>query len=578
MAPSVDPALSDLHWLTQVGLERGANLLTAGELVVCHRLLALAGDAGNLYARLSNRVPTLFRIAALDVASVRDAAAAAAELIQRGLADTLAPWSLRGPQHTVRELAALARRYGVLASGRKAELVQRIAPFAPGYEPGWIRIRHRPLVQRLERWALMQAHADRSTLVVERLGVVRWPRYTPTVQGALHRNRAALRAWERALHARDIHDILRALRTGAAAAPGGLDRRRALRRIVRQHARGLERAGEPFAAAALYARLVEDGHERLPRIAVRWARSLEALDDAPGAIALLRRARRRATACAIVQRSEQLAIGRAGRRLAARLRCGWAPQAPLRTAPVRAVRLAQHSPPQGRPRWRSDAQTSPPQTVEQALCTLLAGLGRVAVHGEARPWRTLFALLFADCYFLPIAGALPGRFLSGPTDLGTPAFVASRQPAIRGVWRRLEQEDPASIIRAAHDRWAGCRLTGACWDVNVELLASLATDLGPQGLRAILEPLLAGGPRAAAGLPDLVILSGPAVRLPHAIPRTVPPTLVLAEVKGPQDTLRDTQRVWADRLLQAGVAAELWQVSALPYTPTRVTNVPDRAV
>jgi hypothetical protein len=41
---------------------------------------------------------------------------------------------------------------------------------------------------------------------------------------------------------------------------------------------------------------------------------------------------------------------------------------------------------------------------------------------------------------------------------------------------------------------------------------------------------------------------------------------VLAEVKGPGDTLRDAQAVWLDLLLQAGAPAELWTVERAPIS------------
>jgi hypothetical protein len=36
--------------------------------------------------------------------------------------------------------------------------------------------------------------------------------------------------------------------------------------------------------------------------------------------------------------------------------------------------------------------------------------------------------------------------------------------------------------------------------------------------------------------------------------------MLLAEVKGPGDSLRDEQRVWMHRLLELGVPTEVWKV------------------
>jgi hypothetical protein len=61
-----------------------------------------------------------------------------------------------------------------------------------------------------------------------------------------------------------------------------------------------------------------------------------------------------------------------------------------------------------------------------------------------------------------------------------------------------------------------------------------------------------------------VVLPGPEARLPDAHPARLPAGLVLAEVKGTGDVLRDEQLVWQDRLLRAGVAVEVWSVAPHP--------------
>jgi hypothetical protein len=81
-------------------------------------------------------------------------------------------------------------------------------------------------------------------------------------------------------------------------------------------------------------------------------------------------------------------------------------------------------------------------------------------------------------------------------------------------------------------------------------------------LAAVLETLLHHGPHATAGLPDLIVWPGPAIGIAGAYPHKLGPGLVLAEVKGPGDAVRDEQLVWHDRLMRAGAAVELWHVGA----------------
>jgi hypothetical protein len=436
--------------------------------------------------------------------------------------------------------------------------VQRLAAW-PGWDRGpWLRIRHRGLVRRLERWALLDAFADRRTLVIDRLGVVRWPTYTCTAGTGLHRDRRALSAWERLLRPLDAEEALAALVAGTARAPGRLDLRRLLAELVRERARALERV-DPAAAAELYARLDATGAVPSGRIAVRWARAVERAGRAAEALAVLRRARQ-----GPARPSEQVAIGRAGRRLARALRTGFAPAPPLAPPRIRSLRLEPADPHRGRPRWTT---AHGPQHVERAVGTWLAELGRRAIRAEAAPWATLFALLCAELYFLPVDGALPVPYLPGPLDLGTPRFRAARADACRALLDDLRAGAGPERIRAAWPRWEGLRLAGARWDsADAEVLATLAEGIGPAGLCALVGALLDHGPRAAAGLPDLVVLPGPEIRLPDALPARVGPGLLLVEIKGPTDALRDEQLVWHDRLTRAQAPIEVWEVGPPPQS------------
>ena len=76
----------------------------------------------------------------------------------------------------------------------------------------------------------------------------------------------------------------------------------------------------------------------------------------------------------------------------------------------------------------------------------------------------------------------------------------------------------------------------------------------------MLGRLAREGWRARRGLPDLLILPGPEVRLCQAEPADLGSGLLLAEVKGPGDQVRDAQAAWFDALLTAGAPVELWKI------------------
>jgi len=184
--------------------------------------------------------------------------------------------------------------------------------------------------------------------------------------------------------------------------------------------------------------------------------------------------------------------------------------------------------------------------------------GRRVVACEGAWIRSLLVLLLGEILFLPVPGALPVPRLPGPLDLGTPAFAARRARAVFALLEAVDRGEAPHRIRAAGARWEGVLVRGYSRP-DPEGLAATAEALGPAGVRALVTPLLQRGFRAAAGLPDLIVLGGPSVRL-DAHPSRLPPGPRFVEVKGPGDTLREGQRVWIDRLLRAGLPVEVWRV------------------
>lgn len=558
-----DPAIDDLGELVQLGLARGARLLSAGERAIAARILDLTaertasgGEAASLFARLSGRKRRCFHLPSLEVAHVPDVAAAAEALCRRGLADRLVPWTVRAEHVPKVVLAEVCRRNGLAVGGRKPELVARVRGLTGWIDGGWLRVLHQALIARLERFALLRAHADRSTLVVARIGVVRWPAYRPTAGSGLFRDRRALRAWEGLLVGEVGADrALEALRDGRGRGPAGLDLEPGLARIVR-HAADAAVRSEPARAEAWYRELAERGWARRGKIAVRWARAAELSGRRADALAILAGARADALP------SEHEAIGRAGRRLGRVGGVGIPPEAPLSRPIRREVRLAPAAGDGSRPLWSS---SSGPVTIEAAVASALADLGRRAIHAEGAPFATLCALLCAELWFLPVRGALPVPFLAGPLDLGTPAFRAARAAEVDVLLGQIAQGLGPERVRAADPVWRGVRLAGARWEsADPDTLVALAEGLGPGGLQALVEAVIARGPRAMVGMPDLAVLPGPAVRIAGAHPARLGEGFVLVEVKGPTDAPRDEQRVWHDRLSRAGAPIELWEVSPPP--------------
>lgn len=566
-----DFARRDLALALDVVLARDHALLSAGEGLVARAWRALSEPASSLYARLFSRRPRIFWIEELQYKEVPDLPAAAAELVAAGFAwdaAALAPASALAEAHTVAGLQKAALALGRPRSGNRAELLARLsdAEARPALVRPGLWLRHRGLFRRFARLYLHEHDGDLSRLVVGRLGLVQPPPYTPTGGEGLFPCRRDLLAYEDALRQRaeaETWDAERWVSEGLAAAarveatPMAPDwrfrfsARRFDEGIALSAARLLERAEQPVLAESIYSRLLGAGIREAGEAAQRHALTLEALGRHDEA------ARRCAALRSEVDPASARAIDRTGRRLARKARLPWSPLPPLTSPAERTLRLPAAAHIGNRPGWSSGGAA---HTVEGALAASVRALGREVHHGENELWSSLFGVLFRSVLFLPVPGMLPTPLLTGPLDLGTPGFYARRRDAIEALLAALAAGEGPDRVRAESDSF-GLAISGVRWDrFNIELLAAVAKGVGPRALAALMRVFAEDWRGSHRGLPDLVILPGPEASLPDALPASLSPELVLAEVKGPTDSLRDSQRVWFDRLLALGLRVELWWV------------------
>ncbi|MFN7145652.1 MAG: VRR-NUC domain-containing protein, partial [Myxococcota bacterium] len=530
IAPSPHPG-ADLAEVVEGALVREGHLFTTGEVVALRALLAVGAPARELWARLSLRTggggegPPVFRVAALRYDL--DVVGAVAELAEAGLAHVRLPDDRCLPAFDVPALKHACARLGMPIGGTRTALVERLRGKRWVDEPV-VMLAHTELVRRCELLWFQSPYVDRTTLVIERLGQLRWPTYAPTGGPGLFPDRAALRTYERA-------------RAGAWRDPG---------EPLRLALAGRPEVGLSPWRRALEAVLAEDPDaDVLGRLAgagapVRhaWALRLEKEGRRREALAVCAGEADDATA---------VALERTGKRLARALGVGWAPRPPLRLAPTRRLRLVPGPREGARPTWVVGDTALP---VEAAVLRLLAEAGRVALHAENWLWTSLYALVFRDLYFLPVPGMLPTARRDGPLDVGTPGFHARRREAVEARLAALAEEGPSRFAAG----WTGERLAGLyAGDVVSRWCASIPGKTAA----AVLGRLAREGWAAARGLPDLYIFPGAATRVEGGIPARVEDRDLLAEIKGPTDTLRDEQRLWHAWLLDRGIPVELWEVA-----------------
>jgi hypothetical protein len=295
---------------------------------------------------------------------------------------------------------------------------------------------------------------------------------------------------------------------------------------------------------------------RGPNPARGWttARLLEQLGRPQEAFEALERASR---ACPL---EDQPRLEATGRRLARALRRAWRPLPPLLAPPTRTVHLKAAAGDGHRRRFAIDGTEVP---VEEALCRLLSQLGRRALPAEGPLWAELGMLLLSDLCFLPVPDALPLPYLSAPLDFGRPGFLERRAAAWAELQAALLAGDAPALAASALARRRGERIRGVGWSLREDDVQRALSAVPGAFLIALTSRLAEGGLRAAAGLPDLLLLPGDPVRLP-GFPAALGRGVVLVEAKSEGDQVRPAQAAWHHRLLANGVACEVWRVVAAP--------------
>ena len=538
VSPSPFPG-QDLKLVLEGALGSEGHLLTAGEIVVVKSILSLPEAALELCARLASRRPRVFRVSELRYAG--DVPAQVQQLLTLGLAHGQVPDDRCIAAFTVDELRIACRRIGHDHRGSRAVLEARLLGQRWVNEPVLL-LAHRRLLRRIEVLFFQTPHVTRQDLVLDRIGVARWAIYTPTGGPGLFPNRAAWARWERArLRAwlpGDLDGIL-------ARGPSG-DVLDPWKYAVEGRLAELEDAPPATRAAALKLLLLQGAAVRIP-----LARALEQAGDLLGALDVVLAGQGNRT-------GDGLACARTARRLSRALRRSIAP-VPLKEARVRSIVVAggAASGVGARPLWPAGGGDN--VVIEKAAIRWLSALGRSAIHAEQSPWVGLYALLFADLYFLPVPNMLPTAFRTGPVDVGTPAFYVRLRDAI--------EDRLASVLRFGIQDYIlgeeGLRLSGL-WDSPGSRF--LAEHAPPHMIVCIVGRLAREGWGVAAGLPDLFVVCGKGQRLEledppvSALPAKLPESAFLAEIKGPTDSLRDEQRIWLDVLVESGIHVELWEL------------------
>jgi Fanconi-associated nuclease 1-like protein/VRR-NUC domain-containing protein/Fanconi anemia protein nuclease-like protein len=162
----------------------------------------------------------------------------------------------------------------------------------------------------------------------------------------------------------------------------------------------------------------------------------------------------------------------------------------------------------------------------------------------------LFGLAFWEQIFAPVPGAFHNPFQGIPTDMYSPDFRARRQPAREARMAQLRAEGIEPLLQEAYTRYASFQCRWVDWRRCDAALLMTATRVIPDAhLLAVWERMLFDPRENRRGFPDLIALGEDTG------------DYCLIEVKGPGDTLQESQKRWLRFFARQGIPATVAWVS-----------------
>ncbi|SGY40154.1 BQ5605_C003g02330 [Microbotryum silenes-dioicae] len=190
-------------------------------------------------------------------------------------------------------------------------------------------------------------------------------------------------------------------------------------------------------------------------------------------------------------------------------------------------------------------------SVEDLVLEQYGKEGWKGYHSENGILSTIFTLCFWDIIFADVNGAFETEYQSAPLDLRSDAFSIVRRQMIDARLTAIENGGAVKLLTEVDDR----ERPQDTWAVGVNFAKFTQQDLievveciGGPGLAVLSTHFAEEYGHKTGGMPDLCIWN---------VEKSV---CKFVEVKGPGDKLSETQRVWLDVLLRAGLEVEVCRV------------------
>jgi hypothetical protein len=518
------------------------DLLESREMDFLRRFLDLDHDAQCLYVRLVSRVGPYFRLSRLDYPEIGDLdagvrALAAADLVvfaaELDIATLGQLFTVAQLRSAFPELPALRGKTALLAAIgllplTPAELLSQLTT------PAEERVLAPTQVETVRLLHLLFFGNRRQGLTDFVLSDLGLARYYPYRLDRRHRLFPSREALDEYLRYADLSDRFVELREGGecrelALLAGEMLSFRPVypssegrwNRLCNSVARELERQGEHELALTLYRR-----SERHPA-RERCARIMETREDWSGALEICR----------------QITIEPF---------CEAERDAARRMMPRLERKLSATGMPRRRDHFPTETMTLPRTglAVERAAADRLREDWTAVHYVENALMNGLFGLAFWEQIFAPVAGVFHNPYQSVPADMYDPEFRRRRQRQLEGRLIELAGCDLQVELATAWRRYTPYQCRWVNWRLLDErLIGQTLAAVPPDHLLAIWQRILFDPGENRRGFPDLIALGERCGQYR------------MIEVKGPGDTLQDSQKRWLRFFIERGIEASVLKVA-----------------
>ena len=210
--------------------------------------------------------------------------------------------------------------------------------------------------------------------------------------------------------------------------------------------------------------------------------------------------------------------------------------------------------------WLDELDTGEHVSVEAMCLSWYRKQGWKGFHSEGGILRTLFGLLFYDILFAYVPNVFQTAYQIAPLDLHTDAFYGTRISEISRRIVEIGNGDAEQLLRETWERESERKTcaVGVRWDeYELDDLVEIVRCFRGEALGVVMLTMAQEYAARGGGVPDLFLWrtgeeDGDAKTTDY--PKG---EVMFAEVKSENDRLSDTQRMWINVLLGAGIRTEL---------------------